>query len=84
MAYTDEIDRANSLRNDKTGHSVGWPHYDRHGNCICLCPHCFGKAGCVCRYCPGHNHANCKLAHDCEEANCSRNTAVHIVESIEV
>jgi hypothetical protein len=38
-------------------HSPGWPHLDRHGNCLCLGGCCVGAGGCRCRACSHRSHA---------------------------
>jgi hypothetical protein len=72
MASTKDIEMADARRpdKDKEGHNLGWPHYDRKGNCICLCWRCFGSWGCICKGCTGHNHANCQAGHACGPATC--------------
>lgn len=51
---------------DKEGHNLGWPHYDKKGNCLCYCSRCMGTGGCICKFCAGHNHSGCKQAHICD------------------
>lgn len=72
MARTKDIEMADSHKSarDKEGHNIGWPHYDRKGNCLCYCRRCFGPGGCIDRWCAGHNHANCANGHRCGEAAC--------------
>jgi hypothetical protein len=73
MARTIDLERADAHRPDKNkdGHNLGWPHYDRYGNCLCYCWRCFGSAGCIDRHCAGHNHANCAGRHVCSETACT-------------
>ena len=62
------IAQADRLKKDRDSHEIGWPHFDRKGNCLCTCKFCFGTAGCICKTrCQGHNHANCEHAHICKE-----------------
>lgn len=40
------IERADASQG---AHSPGWPHFDRHGNCLCTLGCCLGPKGCRCR-----------------------------------
>jgi hypothetical protein len=73
VARSKDIEMADSHKSakDKEGHNLGWPHYDRRGNCLCYCPRCFGSAGCIDRHCAGHNHQNCAAGHPCGQEACS-------------
>jgi hypothetical protein len=73
MARSKDIELADAHKNarDKEGHSIGWPHYDRRGNCLCYCWRCFGSAGCIDKHCAGHNHQNCAAGHPCSTETCS-------------
>jgi hypothetical protein len=37
-------------------HCPGWPHFDRHGNCLCFCGRCLGPGGCRCGPCSHQSH----------------------------
>lgn len=43
---------------DTDTHSIGWPHRDSKGNCLCLNKCCLGDSGCKCRSCLGESHAH--------------------------
>ena len=43
-------------------HSPGWPHLDRHGNCLCTGGCCLGGGGCRCRECSHRSHPRAEAA----------------------
>lgn len=48
-----KIDAADESKNS---HSIGWPHRDRFGNCLCFCGVCIGQSGCRCVSCTHQSH----------------------------
>jgi hypothetical protein len=60
---------ADSRKDDKTAHSIGWPHFAGNGNCICMSACCFGGNGCRCKSgCAGVGH----LDSDCQSVRVRR------------